>query len=136
MSFLSTDTQIEVKQLFEGLTGEVRLLFFTLRESPLIIPGHGCETCKDTRLLLEEVVSLTDKIKIEVHDFEAESDLLVAGHRSHPGIRDCRRRRQRQGSLLECRRATSFPYFWRAPGCVQREKRVVGGLARNRSVGR
>jgi glutaredoxin-like protein len=75
MSFLSTDNQTEVKQLFEGLTGDVRLLFFTLRESPLFIPGRGCETCKDTRLLLEEVAALTDKIKIEVHDFEAESDL-------------------------------------------------------------
>src|SRR5262249_25131720 len=57
---------------FEGLTGDVRLLFFTLRESPLFIPGRGCETCKDTRLLLEEVAALTDKIKIDV--FEAESD--------------------------------------------------------------
>jgi glutaredoxin-like protein len=75
MSFLSADTQTEVKQLFEDLTGEVRLLFFTLRESPLFIPGRGCETCKDTRLLLEEVASLSDKIKLEVHDFEAESDL-------------------------------------------------------------
>src|SRR6185295_16369577 len=75
MSFLSADTQTEVKQLFEDLTGEVRLLFFTLRESSLFIPGRGCETCKDTRLLLEEVASLSDKIKLEVHDFEAESDL-------------------------------------------------------------
>jgi alkyl hydroperoxide reductase subunit AhpF len=75
MGFLSADNQAEVKRLFEGLTGDVRLIYFTQRESPLFIPGHECETCKDTRTLLEEVAALSDKIKLEVHDFVAESRL-------------------------------------------------------------
>ena len=62
MGFLSADNQAEVKRLFEGLTGDVRLIYFTQRESPLFIPGHECETCKDTRTLLEEVAALSDKI--------------------------------------------------------------------------
>src|SRR5215468_462765 len=75
MSFLSADNQAEIKRLFEGLTGDVRLIYFTQRESPLYIPGHECETCRDTRILLEEVAALSDKIKLEVHDFVAESQL-------------------------------------------------------------
>jgi len=75
MGFLSADNQAEIKRLFEGLTGDVRLIYFTQRESPLYIPGHECETCKDTRTLLEEVVALSDKIKLEVHDFVAESQV-------------------------------------------------------------
>ena len=75
MGFLAADNQAEVKRLFEGLTGDVRLIYFTQRESPLFIPGHECETCKDTRTLLEEVAALSDKIKLEVHDFVAESQL-------------------------------------------------------------
>jgi len=75
MAFLSADNQAEIKRLFQALTGDVRLIYFTERESPLFIPGHECETCKDTRALLEEVAALSEKIKLEVHDFVAESQL-------------------------------------------------------------
>ena len=74
MGFLSADNQNEIKHLFEGLAGEVQLIYFTQKESPLFIPGHECETCKDTRTLLEEVAGLSDKIKLEVHDFVAETE--------------------------------------------------------------
>jgi alkyl hydroperoxide reductase subunit AhpF len=74
MGFLSTENQNEIKRLFEGLDGKVRLIYFTQKESPLFIPGHECETCKDTRTLLEEITALSDKITLEVHDFVAESD--------------------------------------------------------------
>ena len=75
MAFLSADNLTEIKRLFEGLTGDVRLIYFTQRESPLYIPGHECETCKDTRTLLEEVAALSEKITLEVHDFVAMSQL-------------------------------------------------------------
>jgi len=75
MAFLSADNRDEIKRLFDGLAGDVRLIYFTQRESPLFIPGPECETCKDTRLLLEEVAALSDKLKLEVHDFVAESEL-------------------------------------------------------------
>jgi alkyl hydroperoxide reductase subunit AhpF len=69
MAFLSAEDQAEIKKIFEQLTGDVRLLFFTQRESPLIIPGEdGCPTCKDTRSLLEEVVALSDKLHLEIHE--------------------------------------------------------------------
>ena len=73
MSFLSADNQTEIKRLFEGLEGDVRLIYFTQRESPLFVPRLECETCKDTRVLLEEVADLSDKIKLELHDFVADS---------------------------------------------------------------
>ena len=75
MAFLSADNRDEIKRLFDGLVGDVRLIYFTQRESPLFIPGQECETCKDTRLLLEEIAALSDKLKLEVHDFVAESEL-------------------------------------------------------------
>ena len=75
MSFLSADNQAEIKQLFEGLDGDVQLIYFTQRESPLFIPGQECETCQDTRVLLEEVAALSDKIKLEVHEYVAGSEL-------------------------------------------------------------
>jgi alkyl hydroperoxide reductase subunit AhpF len=74
MSFLTADHQSEITRLFEGLAGDVHLIYFTQRESPLFIPGHECETCRDTRMLLEEVAALSEKIKLEVHDFVADSE--------------------------------------------------------------
>src|SRR5262245_28028876 len=75
MAFLSTQNQDEIRGLFEALSCDVRLIYFTQRESPLFLPGQECDTCKDTRMLLEEVVELSDKLKLEIHDFEAENDL-------------------------------------------------------------
>ena len=73
MALLSAENQTEIKRLFENLTGDVRLIYFTQKESPLFIPGHECETCKDTRTLLEEITALSEKIKLEVHDFVADN---------------------------------------------------------------
>lgn len=75
MAFLSPENQAEIKQVFEQLSGDVRLIFFTQRESPIIIPGQDCPTCKDTRLLLEEVVALSDKLHLEVHEVSPDSDI-------------------------------------------------------------
>ena len=76
MGFLSAENQTEIERLFEDLEGDVQLIYFT-RESALFIPGQECETCKDTRILLEEVAALSDKIKLEVHDFVTEKELAV-----------------------------------------------------------
>lgn len=75
MAFLSHNDQNEIKRLFEQLSGDVRLIHFTQRESPLFLPGQECETCKDTRLLLEEIEGLSDKIHLEAHDFVAENEI-------------------------------------------------------------
>src|SRR5437879_5282853 len=76
MALLSAEDQAEIKKVFEQLTGDVRLLFFTQRESSLVIPGRqDCPTCKDTRMLLEEVVALSDKLHLEVHEMSPEDEL-------------------------------------------------------------
>lgn len=75
MGFLSADDQKEIERLFEQLSGDVKLVYFTQRESPLYIPGQECATCKDTRLLLEEVAALSDRLHLETHDFVAESEI-------------------------------------------------------------
>jgi alkyl hydroperoxide reductase subunit AhpF len=76
MAFLSASEQDEIKKLFEQLSGEVKLVYFTQRESALYIPGREeCGTCKDTGLLLEEVTALSDKLHLEVHDWVAESEI-------------------------------------------------------------
>jgi alkyl hydroperoxide reductase subunit AhpF len=75
MPFLSASDQTEIKRLFEQLTGDVKLIYFTQRESPIFIPGQECASCKDTRLLLEEVAGLSDKLHLEVHDFMTDSKI-------------------------------------------------------------
>ena len=76
MAFLSAEIQTEVKKIFEQLAGDVRLIFFTQRESPIIIPGRDdCPTCKDTRLLLDEVAALSDKLHLEVHEVSPDGEI-------------------------------------------------------------
>jgi alkyl hydroperoxide reductase subunit AhpF len=75
MPFLSASDQTEIKRHFEQLDGDVKLIYFTQRESPIFIPGQECASCKDTRLLLEEVAALSDKLHLEVHDYMADSHL-------------------------------------------------------------
>ena len=82
MAFLSAENQAEIKNIFEQLNGEVRLIFFTECESPIIIPGQGCPTCKDTRLLIEEVVGLSDKLHLEVHEVSPDSE-VAREHKIH-----------------------------------------------------
>jgi len=75
MAFLSSNDVTEIKRLFEKLSADVRLIYFTQRESPPFVPGQECETCKDTRLLLEEIAGLSDKIHLDVHDFVADGEM-------------------------------------------------------------
>src|SRR6266480_1888721 len=80
MGFLSADTQNQIKQLFENLSSDVDLTYFTQKESALYIPGReNCETCKDTRQLLEEVAALSDKLKLTVHEWNEAAKTDDAG---------------------------------------------------------
>ncbi|MFQ6087343.1 MAG: thioredoxin family protein [Candidatus Methanofastidiosia archaeon] len=51
---------------FEKLENEVSLVYFTQE--------HECKYCEETRELLEEVSSLSQKIKLEVYDFVADRE--------------------------------------------------------------
>jgi alkyl hydroperoxide reductase subunit AhpF len=74
VAFLSVENQNEIKKIFEELSGDVRLQFFTQHESPIIVPGReDCATCKDTGQLLEEVAALSDKLHLEVHEVQANA---------------------------------------------------------------
>lgn len=58
----------QVREMFKELKDPVKLIVFT-QDSSITLPGRECETCKDNRLLMEEVAGLSDKISIEVYDF-------------------------------------------------------------------
>ncbi len=77
MGFLSERDTEYLKNLFaERLTDPVTVRLFT-RESKLVLPGvRPCPTCRDARLILEELAGLSDKIRLEVHDVRAEAGLV------------------------------------------------------------
>ena len=60
-----------IRQRFaQELDGRVRIDYFTQKPSPLYLPGREeCATCEDTRQLLEEIASLSDKITLTTHEF-------------------------------------------------------------------
>jgi glutaredoxin-like protein len=80
VAFLSAENQAEIKEIFEQLSGDVRLEFFTQHESPIIIPGNDCPTCKDTRILLEEVIALSDKLHLEIHEVQSDGEIAREHH--------------------------------------------------------
>jgi glutaredoxin-like protein len=64
-----------LRDLFaQKLTDDVTIMYFTQHESVLIVPGTECETCKETRELLEELADLSDHIKLVVKDFVADGE--------------------------------------------------------------
>jgi alkyl hydroperoxide reductase subunit AhpF len=81
MALLTPDIQNDIKKIFEELTGDVRLLFFTQHVSPLVIPGQeDCPTCEDTRTLLEELTALSDKLHLEIHEISAANSEIAREH--------------------------------------------------------
>ena len=79
MALLSEKDQQELRKEFATLTRPVKLVLFT-RE-------NECEYCHDTRLILEEVAGLSDKITVQVLDMEKESTQAAAfGIDKAPGM--------------------------------------------------
>jgi glutaredoxin-like protein len=68
MPMISPEDQQTLQQLFEELEGDVTITNFTERESLLIIPGQECDYCQETRDLLEEVTTLSEKLHLEMRD--------------------------------------------------------------------
>jgi glutaredoxin-like protein len=70
MANISPEDRQTLQTLFaKELQDEVTITYFTQRESVLIIPGHECSSCKETRELLEEVTETSDKLHLTVKDF-------------------------------------------------------------------
>jgi glutaredoxin-like protein len=76
MQMISDKDRQTIREHFdERLKGDVDIVMFTERQSPIIIPGkEPCETCEPTRELLEEVASLSDRLKLTVHEISEARD--------------------------------------------------------------
>lgn len=97
MPVLDEKIKEDVKGIFKDLKEQVKLIVFT-QDGLIKVPGIECETCKDNRMLMEEIASLSDKISIEVYDFVKDKDkaeqykidkipaTIVLGQKDH-GIR-------------------------------------------------
>src|SRR2546428_3893313 len=66
MALISPSDQQKLRESFEAMTGPVRLLFFT--------QTLDCDTCPQTRQILDELPSLSDKISIEEINIVLDSD--------------------------------------------------------------
>ena len=67
MTILKDDTRTKVSRIFsQNLEGDVKIRYFTQE--------FECEFCKETRMLLEELAALSQKINLEVYDFSTDSE--------------------------------------------------------------
>jgi len=79
MELLSNEVVEATKKRFdEDLESKVTIVLFTQEPRRLIVPDHlkgqECLFCKETRKLLEEVGSLSDKVELIIYDFEGDKD--------------------------------------------------------------
>ena len=56
------------------LKGDVGLRLFTQRPSPIAVPGRDCRYCPQTQQLLEELATLSPKLKLEIVDYHAQPE--------------------------------------------------------------
>lgn len=67
MGFLADREKEHLRKIFgEKLKDEVRILVFTQETE--------CESCKETRGIVEDVATTSDKIKVEVYDFVKDEE--------------------------------------------------------------
>ncbi|MBC7363704.1 MAG: thioredoxin family protein [Candidatus Aminicenantes bacterium] len=77
MVLLNQEVRDFTQKKFEAeLINPVNLVFFMKEKSPLIVPGQSaeeeCTYCPETKQLLEELSSLSDKINLTVYDIDKE----------------------------------------------------------------
>jgi len=70
MSLIKEPQQKQLKEIFNKLEGNVKLVFFTQEME--------CSFCSQTRELMQDITSLSDgKITLEVYDFVADEDKVA-----------------------------------------------------------
>jgi alkyl hydroperoxide reductase subunit AhpF len=69
MSILSDADRLQVRKLLGQMVAPVRLAFFT--------QTLGCETCLPTRQILDELVSASDLLRVEEHNFLLDKDKVA-----------------------------------------------------------
>lgn len=68
MSLLNEEITTQVREAFvANLQHEVEMLYFS--------KADGCDYCDDTRQLLEEVTSLSPKLKLSIYDLDQDAGL-------------------------------------------------------------
>lgn len=66
---LQENDKIQIKERLKELSEPVTLSFFTQQ-----VIGK-CQFCSETEILLKEVSELSDKLRLEIHNFVTDSDL-------------------------------------------------------------
>jgi len=79
MDILTKEVREATKQKFsETLVNKVKIIHFTQEPSRLTLPDHlkgqECMFCKEAKLLLREVCSLSEKIELILYDFLADAE--------------------------------------------------------------
>ena len=64
---LSDDLIVQIQQVFEKLSQPVQVFLFVSKDK--------MEACEPTQQLLEELIPLSDKLALSIHDIDAEPDL-------------------------------------------------------------
>lgn len=67
MSLLGDKERDQVGQMFGDLVNPVKLITFTQEQE--------CEFCEETRELIEELATLSDKVEAEIYDFVENADV-------------------------------------------------------------
>jgi glutaredoxin-like protein len=67
MAFLNDKEKIAIKKRFEKLDKTVTLINFTQE--------FACQFCRETHQVAQEVAELSDKITLDVHDFQHDIDI-------------------------------------------------------------
>ncbi len=66
----------QLKRTFrKDLRADVEMRLFTQRPSPITVPGRECRYCVETQQMLEELVALSPKLRLEVIDIFAQPEL-------------------------------------------------------------
>lgn len=66
MGIINEEQREQLQERFKELDGDVKIIVFTQE--------NECQYCKETKQLMEDVASLSDKIAIEAYDFAADKD--------------------------------------------------------------
>ena len=74
MPLLHDELRRQLTERFEReIQFPVSLHFFTQRQSVLSVPAEECPACREAHMLVEEVAALSKNLKLEIHDFVAET---------------------------------------------------------------
>jgi glutaredoxin-like protein len=76
MTIIPVEIQNQVREVFQGLEGSVKLIMFTQTEEG----ASECSMCHETQQLVEDVASLSDKIDMQIYDLVKNADIAAQYH--------------------------------------------------------